>query len=229
MRSYGAEADGILCCQNTDTLGAHRQRLIVGKPVSDRLHLLFQVIHCRKNESAHVVIDVASRAADNVHRIVYAVAGQGFQRIHRLLTVFPDLHKKRVMTDDMTRNSNPQKMRMDALQLLGDHSDVLPSLRNFHLRNVLYAHRISQRMGMRTDSADTLHQHQCLNEVSFLSEFFDASVIIANKNLRIPDFLSFYDQSRMDRLFESGVIRPNRNDIAHIRNSPFEIVRKTHT
>ena len=201
--------------ENADSLRAHRERLVIREPPGDRLHLLLEIIHRRENIPPCLIVNIPPCAADRVHCVIHTVSGQTLQRVHRALSILPDLHKQGIMSHNMAGDADPQQMRMNPLQFLCDHADILPALRYLDARYIFNAQAVCQRMGMRADAAHPLHQRDRLNKIPLLTELFNAAVIVSDKDLCIRNALAVHDQSRVNRLLQRGMIWSDRNDVTH--------------
>ena len=70
-------------------------------------------------------------------------------------------------------------------------------------------------MGMRADTADSFYHYLSLNEVLLLRELLDTAMVITDKYFSVGYYLTVGDEPCVNRLFKSGMVRSNRNDIAH--------------
>ena len=104
---------------------------------------------------------------------------------------------------------------MDTLQLRDNHTDILAALGHLHAGDVLDTHRVGHGVGVRTDAAHALHQNVGLDEVALLGQLLNAAVVITNKHLGIGDLFAVYGETSVDRLFQRGMVRSDRNGITH--------------
>ena len=215
MGADRAHANGVLGGEHAHALGAHGKGLVRGEIVGDRPHLGLQIVHGGEDELALVVVDVPAGAADGDHAVVHPVSGDSLKGVHGLLTVVPDLHEHAVVADDVAGNAQPEQVGVDALQLLDDHPDILPSFGHLGAHDVLHAHGIGQCVGMGADAAHPLHQNQRLDEVALLRQALNAPVIVAHKDLCIGDSLSVHRQTGVDRLLQCRMVGADGNGIAH--------------
>ena len=215
----GAHAQRILARQHADALCAHGDGLIrqrdLGYPVKRSLEL----VAGGKQLAAQLVADIASRAADGDHGVIYAVAGHLLQQIHNKLTLIPDMHEHAVMPDDVAGDTEPQEVRMQALKLGGDDADVLTALRHLYAVYALDAHRVGKGVRVGTDAADAFDQHEGLYRVALGCELFYAAVVIADKHIRVADDLALGIELRVYRLLQRGMVRAYGNYIAHYCSS----------
>jgi hypothetical protein len=79
--------------------------------------------------------NIPAHAADGVHAVVDAVAGQHLQDVHDDLPVFPRIHEKGHKTDLMPCHAQPEQMAVDPLQLTDEGAQVQGSLGNLHTGN----------------------------------------------------------------------------------------------
>ena len=119
------------------------------------------------------------------------------------------------MADEVERDAEPEIMGMKTFQLRDDDADVLAALRDFESRDLFEREGIGERMGMRADAADAFDHDERLDEVFLGREFFDAAMVVADKDFRIGDRLAVRVETGVDRFFERGMVRPDRYDIAH--------------
>ena len=85
-------------------------------------------------------------AADRAHGVVDAVAGEFFQQIHDEFALIPDVHEHAVVADDVAGNTEPQEVRVQALKLSRDDTDVVAAFR--HFKTIQFFHGESIREGM---------------------------------------------------------------------------------
>ena len=215
MGTHRAQPDGVLSGENAHALGAHGQGLVVGEPVGDGAHALFQVVHGGHQVPALVVGEVPAGAADDVHAVVDPVACEGLQHVHGALPVVPALHEQGVVAHNVAGDAQPQKVGVNALQLLDDDPDVLAPLGHFHAGDVLNAQRVGQGVGVGTDAAYPLHQHQGLDKVALLGQPLNAPVVVAHKDLGVGDALAVHGETGVNGLLQSGMVGADGNGITH--------------
>jgi len=84
---------------------------------------------------------------------------------------------------------------------------------------VLDAHGVGQGVGVGANSAHTLHKDQSLDKIAFLCQFFDAAMVVTDKDLCVADGFTVHGQTGVNGLFQCGMIRADWNRITH-RNLP---------
>ena len=104
---------------------------------------------------------------------------------------------------------------MQPLELGGDNADILAALRHLELVDALDGHGVGEGVGVRTDSADALDQHDGLYRVALGAELFDAAVVIADEDLGVLYDLALGVELGVYRLLQRGMVGPYGNDIAH--------------
>ena len=98
--------------------------------------------------------DIPVHPTDTVHTVVHAIAGDGFQQVHDLFAQGVNFHEQRLKAHEFRRKSRPQKMRVQALKLGDDRSDVDGARRHLDPGNLL--RRTAERHGMDV-GADAAH------------------------------------------------------------------------
>ena len=119
------------------------------------------------------------------------------------------------MADNMTRDTQPEQVGVDALKLLDDIPDVLRPAGDLNAGDVLDAAAVGPGVGVRADAADALHQRNGLDEIALLAQLFNAAVVVADKNLGIGDALAVHDQLGMDGLLKRGMVGADGNCVTH--------------
>ena len=220
MGAYSAHADGVLSGQHAHALGAHGDGLVGEGDLGDPVQRGLQLVAGCQNLPAKLVADVPSCAADGHHGVVDTVSGHLLQQVHDQLTLVPDVHKHAVVADDVAGDAQPQEMRVQTLQLCGDHADILASLGHIHAVDGLHGHGISKRVGVGADTADPLHQHQGLDGVSLGGQLFNAAMVISDEYLGLLDHLALGIELGVYRLLQGGMVGSDGNDIAHLMPPP---------
>ena len=226
MRANRTEADCILTFQDPYVFGAHGDRFVVEDKIDNFIQRGFQCLTALQKVTAEIIVNISPGTADGHHRIIDAVAAQSLQQIHNKFTLIPDMHKQRIMADDMAGDAHPKHVRMQTFQLSRNHTDVLTALWNFRLINGFHTHGIGKSMGMRADSADTLHKDKRLDGIAFGGKLFDPAVVVSDEYFRVFDHFTLGVECCMNRLFQSRMIRAYRNNIAHFLSSfsvPFSL------
>ena len=105
------------------------------------------------------------------------------------------------MADDVAGDAGPEQVRVQPLQLRRDDADVLAALRDLYLIQALDRHGVGEGVGMRTDAAYALHQHQGLDGVALRGQLFYAAVVVADHDLRV-----LYDLALCIQLCVNGLL-----------------------
>ena len=108
---------------------------------------------------------------------------------------------------------------MKPLKLGSDDADVLAALRHLYAVYVLDAHCVGKGVGMGTDAADALDQHEGLYRVALSGELFDAAVVVADKYIRVADDLALGIELCVYRLLQRGVVGAYGDYVAHCCSS----------
>ena len=124
------------------------------------------------------------------------------------------------MPDDVAGDAQPQEVGVQTLQLLGDDTDVLASLRHLDAVDRFHAHGVGERVGVGADAADAFHQHQGLDGVALGGELLNAAVVVAYENLRVLDDLAFGVELCVYGLFQRGMVGPDGDNVAHLISPP---------
>ena len=155
---------------------------------------------------------VAFHPAQNVRRIIDAVAGHLLEQVHDRLTVAPRVHEQGIETGFVSGNAQPQQMAVKTFQPGHDLADRLGSHRHFHLGQFLHALGIGHRMDMGADAAYPFEQVQVLDPVAAFGGLLDAAVGVPETHARRGDDLAIDGELEMSRLLQGGMLRADRND-----------------
>jgi len=156
--------------------------------------------------------DVELDAAQQVGRVVDAVAAEQLQQVHDRLPVAPGVHEQRVKAGLVGGHAQPQHMAVDALQLGHDQADDLRPLRRLDGGQLLHAQAVGHGVGVGADAADALQQVHVLHPVAALHALLDAAVDVAQPHGGVGHGLAVHGELKVARLLEGGVLRPDGDD-----------------
>ena len=159
-----------------------------------------------------LVVHVELHAAQHVARVVDAVARQPLEDVHDDFAVAPRIHEERVEPALVRRDTQPQEVAVDSLELGDQHADGLRARRRLHAGQRLDAEGVGGGVDVRADPADPLEHVHRLRPVVLLDALFDAAVDVAEAGGGGGDDLAVDGDLEMTGLLQRGVLRPDRDD-----------------
>ena len=153
------------------------------------------------------LVDVAAHAAEGVHRIMDAVAGDGVQDVHDHLAVAPGVHEKRFETGFLPGHAQPEQMAVHPFQLADQGADIEAALGRHQLHQFFHPLGVAGLVRKGADAADALGQVQVLDEGPALGQLFNAAVVVAQLQVGVADDLAVQGHAQADRFVQGGVLR----------------------
>ena len=157
--------------------------------------------------------DVAADAADEDHAVGLAVAGDPLREPHDLLPDPPGLHEDRVEADEVAGDTEPEQVRVEALDLEHDRPDVLGPARDAEAGGGLDGLGVADGMDRAADAADALGDegHFVVADLC-LTELFDAPVSHEAAVVAALDRLAVDVDGEVLGLVEADVERADGHD-----------------
>ncbi len=156
-----------------------------------------------------LLVYVALDAADQVGRVVDAVARHRLEEVHHGLAVAPRVHEERVETALVGAYPEPEQMAVDPLELRHDDANGLGPRRHFDASELLDRERIGHRVDVGTDSAHPLEHVHALDPVVLLDALLDPTVDVAETDGSLGDDFSVDGYGKVRRFLERRVLRPD--------------------
>ena len=128
--SDDAAGDGLLFGEHADACAARAGGGTGGEDGNDGVHHLALKLLDHGEDGVRIV-DVAIDAADAVHGVVDAVAGDGGEHVHDFLADFKAGHEHGFEAHELGGDAGPENVRVQALELGHDDANVLGARRRF--------------------------------------------------------------------------------------------------
>ena len=107
-------------------------------------------------------------------------------------------------------------MGVQAFQLRDDHANVPGARGRRQAGQPLHRLAKCKRVDVGADAADPLHQRDDLNVVARLGQMLDAAKVETDVQLGIDHGFAFANHVELVRFFESRMIRPHGDLVAHL-------------
>ncbi len=165
------------------------------------------------------IFDVAIDAADAVHGVVDAIAGDCLQHVHHLFAQRKAGHEHGFEAHELGGDAGPENMRVQALELGHDDANVLGARRRSEAGELLHGLAEREGVNVRADAADALHERDDLDVVARFGQMLDAAEVETDVQLGIGDGFAFADHVELVRFFEAGMVRAHGDFVAHFSTS----------
>ncbi len=170
-RPERAVGNGHLAGQDADALGAGVDQRILDDRVTEHLDRVLQAVEQFSDRGDIGRVDVPAHTARLHHAVVVAVAGDQLEDVQHVFAESPGPHPDRVEAEEMPGQTQPQQVRMNALQFADRAADKQRPLGNLDIAGILDGLHAGHWMRGGADTADAFDQKDRLLEV-FASESF---------------------------------------------------------
>ncbi|CCK06808.1 hypothetical protein BN128_662 [Cronobacter sakazakii 696] len=173
-------------------------------------HLLGQLTGLR-----HVIFQqIAANAANQVHAVGFARAGQDFRHLHGGFTHAEKLHKAGVEPDKMARQTEIQQVAVQPLDFQQNGADRLRALRHLNTHRVFHRRGVGRTVGKAADTADAVGEkrHFVIAHAGF-GEFLHAAVDVKEPVVGIEDVFAIHEQPEVARLVGGDMQRADGHHV----------------
>ena len=215
---YNAAGDGFFVREHADAGATRAGRGTGGEDGDDSLHHLALKL---LNHSQHGerIFDVPIDAADAVHGVVDAIAGDGREHVHDFFADLEAGHEHGFEAHELGGDAGPEHVRMQALKLCHDDANVLRARRRRLSGQSFHGLAKSEGVDVGADAADALHERNDLNVVASLGQVLDAAKVETDMQLGVNYGFAFADQVQLIGFFECRMVRPHGDFVAHFLTS----------